>query len=259
MGVELRQGEARLATLSPTMPNQIIQFGPEDRRCAVWFAGLVMLVALAITPAQVHAMGLADDPLEAVNRAVFDLNQFFAKPVRRLSAKIKRTVDPTVIQALRDFLDNIAEPSVAASYLAEGEVSQMRLALRRLILNTVEGPLGFRDVAAAEGLRQRSASLTDVLCHYGVPPGPYVMLPFYGGMTLRDLVAQVATISTGYVVLGEIYLGYRIASLTLGTLDQPSAIQQVQFLHNGRPDPYGATRAWHRLAAHTQCDSRGRN
>jgi phospholipid-binding lipoprotein MlaA len=259
MGVALRERAARLAALSPTMRNQIIQFGPEDRRCAVWLAGLVMLIALASAPAQVHARGSAGDPLEVVNRAVFDLNQFFAKPVRRVSVKIKRTVDPRVIQALRDFLDNFAEPSVAVSYLAEGDVSQMRLALRRLILNTVEGPLGFRDVAAAEGLRQRPADLADVLCHYGVPSGPYVVLPFYGGMTLRDLVAQVATISTGYVVLGEIYLAYRIASLTLGTLDRPGAIQQVQFLHNGRPDPYGATRAWHSLAAHAQCEARRRN
>jgi phospholipid-binding lipoprotein MlaA len=218
-----------------------------------------MLIALASAPAQVHAMGSAGDPLEVVNRAVFDLNQFFAKPVRRLSTKIERTVDPAVIQALRDFLDNIAEPSVAASYLAQGDVSQMRLALRRLILNTVEGPLGFRDVAAADGLRQWPADLADVLCHYGVPPGPYVVLPFYGGMTLRDLVGQVATISTGYVILGEIYLAYRIASLTLATLDRPGALQQVQFLDDGRPDPYGATKAWRRMEASAPCDSLSTN
>jgi phospholipid-binding lipoprotein MlaA len=212
-----------------------------------------MLIALAGGPGQVRAIESAGDPLEAMNRAVFELNQSLAKPVRRLSAKIERTVDPAVIQALRDFLNNIAEPSVALSYLAEGEVSQTRLALKRLILNTVEGPLGFRDVAAAEGLGQRSASLTDVLCHYGVPPGPYVMLPFYGGMTLRELIAQVVTISTNYAVFGEIYLGYRIASLTLGTLDPPGAFQQVQFLENGRPDPYAATRAWQRMQARALC------
>jgi phospholipid-binding lipoprotein MlaA len=216
-----------------------------------------MLITLAGGPGQVRAMGSAGDPLEAGNRAVVELNQFFAKPVRRLSAKIERTVDPAVIQALRDFLNNIAEPSVALSYLAEGEVSQTRLALRRLILNTVEGPLGFRDVAAGEGLGQRPANLTDVLCHYGVPPGPYVVLPFYGGMTLRDLVAQVATISAGYAAFGEIYLGYRIASLTLGTLDRPAAFRQVQFLHNGRPDPYAATRAWQRTQARALCTPPG--
>jgi phospholipid-binding lipoprotein MlaA len=218
-----------------------------------------MLIALAIAPAQVHAMGSAGDPLEVVNRAVFDFNQIFAKPVGRFSAKIERTVDPRVIQALRDFLYNIAEPSVAASYLAEGDVSQMRLALRRLILNTVEGPLGFRDVAAAEGLKQRPADLVDVLCHYGVPSGPYVVLPFYGGMTLRELVGQLVTIVTNYAVFGEIYLGYRIASLTLATLDRPGAFQHVQFLDNGRPDPYGAAKAWQRLEARARCQSAGRN
>jgi phospholipid-binding lipoprotein MlaA len=221
-----------------------------------WLVCLVMLVALAGVPAQASATGSAD-PLEAVNRAVFDLNQFLAKPVRRLSAKVERTVDPAVIQGLRAFLNNVAEPSVAVAYLAEGEVSQTRLALKRLILNTVGGPLGFRDVAAAEGLAQRPANLTDVLCHYGVPPGPYVVLPFYGGMTLRDLVAQVATISAGYAAFGEIYLAYRIASLTLGTLDRPGALQQVQFLDDGRPDPYAATKAWQRMQARALCEPAG--
>jgi phospholipid-binding lipoprotein MlaA len=118
-----------------------------SRRAAL--ASLVMLVALAGAPAHARAMGSAGDPLEAVNRAVFNLNELVAKPVRHLSAQIERTVNPAAIQGLRNFLNNIAEPSVALSYLAEGEVSQTRLALRRLILNTVEGPMGFRDVAAA--------------------------------------------------------------------------------------------------------------
>jgi phospholipid-binding lipoprotein MlaA len=216
-----------------------------------------MLVAVAGAPEHARATGSAGDPLEAMNRTIFDFNQLVAKPVRHVSAKIERTVDPAVIRGLRNFLNNIAEPSVALSYLAEGEVSQTRLALRRLILNTVKGPLGFRDVAAGEGLGQRPANLTDVLCHYGVPPGPYVVLPFYGGMTLRDLVAQVATISAGYAAFGEIYLGYRIASLTLGTLDRPAAFRQVQFLHNGRPDPYAATRAWQRTQARALCTPPG--
>jgi phospholipid-binding lipoprotein MlaA len=225
--------------------------------CKVWFAGLAMLIALAGAPAGARAMGSAGDPLEAVNRAVFEFNQFVAKPVRRLSAKIERTVDPAVIQGLRNFLNNIAEPSVALSYLAQGEVSQMRLALKRLILNTVDGPLGFRDVAAAEGLGQSPASLTDVLCHYGVPPGLFVVLPLYGGMTLRDLVAQVATISAGYAALGEIYLAYRIASLSLEILDPPETLRQVQFLDNGRPDPYAATKAWQRMQARALCEPPG--
>jgi phospholipid-binding lipoprotein MlaA len=221
------------------------------------YACLAILIALAGAPAQARAMGSQGDPLEAVNRAVFEFNQILAKPVGRLAAKIEHTVDPTLVQGLRNFLNNIAEPSVALSYLAEGEVAQTRLALKRLILNTVEGPLGFRDMAAAEGLRQRPADLTDVLCHYGIPPGPYLVLPFYGGMTLRDLVGQAVTISAGYAVLGEIYLGYRIASLTVGTLDRPGAFRQVQFLDNGRPDPYAARRAWQRMQAGARCEPPG--
>src|ERR671919_87890 len=101
-------------------------------RRRAWYACLVMLIALAGAPAPARAMGSAGDPLEAMNRAVFEFNQFFAKPVRRLSAKVERSVDGAVIQGLRNFLNNIAEPSVALSYLAEGNVAQTRLALKRL-------------------------------------------------------------------------------------------------------------------------------
>src|SRR5919106_4016645 len=98
-------------------------------------ACLVMLFALAAAPAQASAMGSAGDPLEAVNRAVFDLNQFLAKPVRRLSAKVERTVDPAVIQGLRNFLNNIAEPSVAVAYLAGGGESQTPLGVKPAVLH----------------------------------------------------------------------------------------------------------------------------
>lgn len=200
-------------------------------------------------------MGSFGDPLEAFNRAVFDLNHYVAEKTRPLRERVRRAVSPVVLQKLRNVLNNVAEPGVSLSYLAEGEVAQSRVALKRLAINTVAGPLGFRDVAGTEGLSQHPASLVDVLCHYRVPSGPYVMLPFYGGMTLRTLAAQVATISTGYMIFGEIYLGYRIATLSLGTLERPGTLSQVLFLHNGQPDAYAAARAWQRMQAQAACDS----
>jgi phospholipid-binding lipoprotein MlaA len=216
----------------------------------VWWVGLT--VVLACAPGQASASG---DPLETLNRAVFDLNRYVAEKTRPVKERIHSNLSPSLLRGLRNFLNNVAEPGVALSYMAEGEVEQSRVALKRLAINTVEGPLGLRDVAGAEGLTQRPASLVDVLCHYRVPSGPYVMLPFYGGMTLRMLAAQMATISAGYMIFGEIYLGYRIAILGLSTLQPPGAFRRVQFLDNGRPDPYAATRAWQLMQARTACAS----
>jgi phospholipid-binding lipoprotein MlaA len=218
----------------------------------VWWAGLAVMVMLACMPGPARASALGD-PLEGLNRAVFDLNRYFAEKTRPFKERVRNKVSPTLLQGLRNFLSNIAEPGVALSYMAQGDRQQTRLALERFAVNSAEGPLGFRDVASAEGLTQRPASLTDVLCHYRVPRGPYVVLPFYGGMTLRTLAAQVATISAGYMIFGEIYLGYRISILSLGTLEQPGTFRQVQFLDNGRPDPYAATRAWQLMKASMDC------
>lgn len=223
------------------------------RRCG-WLAGLLVMAVLTCAAGQAQATGSLGDPLESLNRAVFDLNRYFAEKTQPLKQQVRDAVSPAVLHGLRNFLNNIAEPGVALSYVAEGDVDQSRLALKRLAINTVEGPLGFRDVAAAEGLTQRPADLIDVLCHYQVPSGPYLVLPFYGGMTLRTLTAQMATISAGYMIFGEIYLAYRIAILSLGSLEQPGAFRQVQFLENGQPDAYAATRAWQQLKAREACN-----
>lgn len=217
-------------------------------------AGFALALVFACAPGQARALGSAGDPLEELNRAIFSFNQVVAAPVRRLSAKVDRAVDPALIQGLRNFLNNVAEPGVALSYLAEGEIQQTRLALKRLLINSALGRLGFKDLAGTEGLAQQPANLTNVLCHYGVPAGPYVVLPFYGGMTLRELTAQVATISAGYALFGEIYLGYRIATLSLGTLNRPGVFRRVEFLDNGGPDAYAASRAWQRMQARAVCD-----
>ena len=116
----------------------------------VWWAGLAVVVMVACAPPSARA-GAFGDPLEDLNRAVFDLNRYFAEKTRPLKERVRRKVSPTLLQGLRNFLSNIAEPTVALSYMAEGEVEQTRVALRRLAINTVEGPLGFRDVAGAEG------------------------------------------------------------------------------------------------------------
>ena len=217
-------------------------------------AWVALAIALASTPGRAGAMGAAGDPLEAVNRAVFALNGLLSPPLRAIGEAVGDVADPALVQALRNLSSNLAEPGAALGHLARGDVAGARLTLKRFLVNGVEGPLGLRDIAAAEGLPPRPANLKDVLCHFGVPPGPYLVVPLLGDTTVRGAFAQTATIGAAFAIFGDYYVGYRVMTYLLTDLAQPPPLQEVRFLHDGRPDPYAAVRARRQALEQSLCE-----
>lgn len=215
-----------------------------------------MAITLTSAPRLAMAMGSVGDPLEAANRIVFALNEQFRPAFRTVIDTVNDVVDPGFAQALRNLSNNLAEPGTALGHLAEGDLSEARLALKRFLINGVEGPLGLRDIAAAEGLPPRPAPLQDVLCRLDVPSGPYLVLPFFGGMSLRATVAQTATIGAAFAILGEYYVGWRVMTYLLAAPTRPPFSDEGQFLVDGRPDLYAAARARRQAIEQASCAAR---
>ena len=199
------------------------------------------------------ALGSVGDPLEAANRIVFALNERCRPAFTTVTETVGQIVDPGFAQALRNLSNNLTEPGAALGHLAEGDLSEARLSLKRFLINGIEGPLGLRDIAAAEGLPPRPAPLQDVLCRLDVASGPYLVLPFFGGMSLRSAVAQTATISAAFAILGEYYVGYRIMTYLLAVPTRPPFSYEGQFLADGRPDFYAAARARQQAIEQASC------
>ena len=150
----------------------------------------MLLLATAAPPAQA-----ADDPLEAVNRRVHGFNREVQARVLGPVAEFYRTVTPPGIrQGIGNALANLREPITAASALAAGDLGLARDAALRFGVNSTLGWAGVRDRAAELGYAPRRAfTPADALCAWGVPSGPFLVLPLLGPSTLRDAGAMAAT------------------------------------------------------------------
>jgi phospholipid-binding lipoprotein MlaA len=133
-----------------------------------------------------------NDPLEPVNRGIFAFNDtvdvYAIEPV----AKGYDSVVPDVIQTgVGNFFNNLRYPVYLISDLLQGKVTQMAEHTGRFLINSTVGIVGLIDVAKEVGLPDHEEDFGLALAYHGVPPGPYIVLPFIGPSNLRDTVGFV--------------------------------------------------------------------
>lgn len=128
------------------------------------------------------------DPFESMNRTIFKLNdtvdRFALKPVAKA---YNWTLPKGVRTSVANFFSNLGDVSVMANNLLQGKITAGTEGLMRISMNTLFGIGGLFDVASAAGLPKHQADLGLTLGHYGVVPGPYLVLPIFGPSTLRDM------------------------------------------------------------------------
>ena len=155
-----------------------------------------LLAACATPPSDPvarEAFEEANDPMEPLNRAVFDVNMAVDKAVLKPVATGYRDVVPSDIRnSLRNFLNNIASPVIFINDVLQGEASKASETAVRFFVNSTAGMLGLFDVAAEYGLERHSEDFGQTLAVWGVDDGPYVMLPLFGPSNVRDTVGKVA-------------------------------------------------------------------
>jgi phospholipid-binding lipoprotein MlaA len=167
------------------------------------FSNLVLLSTLVLSGcatspnnAQSEVVETEDfnDPFEDANRAIFDFNQKVDRNVLVPVAKAYRTVLPDPVRdSLRDFLRNLREPLIFANDALQGEFERAGQTFARFTLNSTLGVGGLIDVAGRWGeLPYHEDDFGLTLGVWGLPEGPYVVVPVVGPATPRDLGGQVA-------------------------------------------------------------------
>jgi len=135
----------------------------------------------------------APDPLEGWNRRVHDFNALAQRHVLGPAAEAWRAhVPPPARHAIGGVLGTLGEPVAAASALAAGDLDGAWTATARFGINATLGWAGWRDAAAERGFARRAVTPGDAACAWGVPSGPYLVLPLLGPTTLRDATAGLA-------------------------------------------------------------------
>ncbi len=126
------------------------------------------------------------DPLQSLNRPIYSFNDMLDRNfLRPVAVQYKEKTPEDVRGSYRQFRKNLGEPWNAVNQLIQGRPARAAKTLGRFTINTLT-TLGLADPASRLGLPTEEENFGVTLGYYGVPSGPFLMLPFFGPSTLRD-------------------------------------------------------------------------
>jgi phospholipid-binding lipoprotein MlaA len=130
------------------------------------------------------------DPWEPMNRRIFRFNRDVDRATLKPAATAYEKAIPSFMrQGVRNFMANLRGPRNILNNFLQGKGVAGVSETGRLVVNSTLGVLGLVDVASGMGLEKHREDFGQTLAVWGVPDGPYVMVPFAGPQTLRDVFA----------------------------------------------------------------------
>lgn len=224
---------------------------------AISFVALLALSGCSSMPKTKAEMAEArgvNDPIESVNRVIFDVNDFLDRLLIRPMAELYRvTVPPPIRDRIASILHNMAEPVVMANNLMQGEVRNAGTTLGRFLVNTTVGGGGMFEVASDWGLPRQSGDFGQTLHVWGLGEGPYLVLPIFGPSNLRDAVGLAVdsfmspwkyAVSFGDTQIED---AFTISDMTASGLSRREAnIEGYDALREGSLDFYAQMRSVYR-------------
>lgn len=130
------------------------------------------------------------DPYEGYNRAMFKFNDTVDEYALKPAATAYRNVLPSFVQTgVNNFFSNLGDGWTTINDMLQGKGQQGLSDLSRFAINSTVGILGLFDVASEAGLPKHKEDFGQTLGSWGVPSGPYLVLPMLGPSTVRDTAA----------------------------------------------------------------------
>jgi len=151
---------------------------------------VLVLTVFLLLPFQLVAEEIYD-PFENVNRKIFWFNDQVDIYVLEPVARGYDYITPSPVQrGVRNFFNNLRYPQYLVNDLLQLEFSQAANHTGRFLINSTIGIGGLIDHASHMGLEDHAEDFGLTLAKYGVPPGPYIVIPFLGPSNLRDGIGQ---------------------------------------------------------------------
>ena len=184
-----------------------------------------------------------NDLFEPVNRATFALNDGIdALIVNPLVAVWNGIVPSFVRTGVGNFFNNLDDIYVGANHLLQGNGSRAAVDFQRVAVNTTIGIGGLVDVGAKMGLNKVDGDFGQTLGVWGVPTGPYLILPLIGPSTVRETAGRTVRIATdprtymdavpSYSLMGLEYLQTRADAKANEGLIAASSLDRYVFIRN---------------------------
>ena len=213
-------------------------------------AGFAAWVATAGLCAPAHAA--EQDPLERINRVTYRFNEKAdAWVLRPVADRYDRITPRPIRRGIGNFFNNLREPRRFVNDVLQGKPRQAITDLGRFALNSTFGFLGVFDLGTDwAGWRASDEDFGQTLGYWGLPQGWYVVVPLYGGTTIRDGIGAIGDWQLNLLDSIEddrlewALMGLGVVDLRAGLLEADQALKTVY-------DPYSFVRdayLQHRLA-----------
>lgn len=222
---------------------------------------MILLLAMLILGGCASTGGpSANDPIEGVNRGVYDFNEgldtYALAPASRGWTRI---TSDGVRTSVDNFFTNLESPGYVLNDLLQGKPGDAGRESVRFVVNTTVGLLGLFDPAAAfMGLEGRAEDFGQTLGVWGVDSGPYLVLPLFGPSDTRDVtqypVAHYTNVLT-YVTLDSLTFGALTALNVVNS--RARAEGAARFRDDAAVDPYVFTRSAYRQYRRNQINDGG--
>jgi phospholipid-binding lipoprotein MlaA len=214
---------------------------PASIRAAAGALALALLAGCATTGPRTPG-----DPLERVNRATYRFNSAVDRAVLKPVATGYRDHVPQVVRTgVDNFLDNLAYPTTIVNDLLQLKIKDTLADIGRFAVNSTLGLAGLFDPASAFGIPRNNEDFGQTLGRWGVPSGPYLVLPFLGPSNLRDAPSLYVDGQVDLRVALDVDTGVRWGLAGLSVVNRRAELLAFDGSIDAAYDPYAFVRnAW---------------
>ncbi len=153
---------------------------------------LLLSIALALSPVWAQTGVANPDPWESFNRKIFGFNEALDGAVLQPVARGYRDTVPRPIQkGVSNFFGNLRDLWSGINSTLQAKPGPALENTSRFLINTTIGIYGLFDVATQMGLERHTEDFGQTLGRWGVPAGPYLVLPLLGPSSVRDGIGLI--------------------------------------------------------------------
>ena len=207
---------------------------------------LLALMALSALVSGCASAPSADprDPWEPMNRKIYGFNDALDKAIVKPVAQTYKDTVPRLIRVgVDNFFSNLGDLWSFANAALQLKPKEAVSNITRFNLNTFFGLGGLLDIATEFNIQRYKGDFGQTLGYWGMPPGPYLVVPFLGPYTLRDAVVYpvdmrgnpvfyVKDIYSRYGLYGVQFLNLRVNLLGAGNLLEAAALDPYSFVRD---------------------------
>lgn len=207
------------------------------RIASISLIALALVGCAAVPPSERNPR----DPWQRVNRGVYKFNDAFDNAIATPVARTYLHVPQVVRTGINNFFNNATYPDVIVNALLQGQLKPFARDTGRFVVNSTLGIGGLLDPASHMGLGLEDRDFGQTFGKWGIPTGPFLVLPFLGPSDIRDGLGRIPdAYAEPWAYIRNPYWDY--GSLLLYEINERANLLPITDMAKKTFDPYAFER-----------------